>query len=510
MNQIWLAALARLTARFWLTALPGLTASIQPKRLGGLAASALLLLSVACDESDPIERTPRLPVWPKGDLVDVAAAAPDHVLVLAASGEVYLSRDGGSTFQAAHVPPSAPLRKLSMGSPNIGWAVGSGVLLRTDDGGAHWRRLRGPRREAEMDLLSVAAIDEEHAVVIGAGGLRLRTEDGGVIWEDVSVRDGVAGEAPTEWTALACLPGGAGRCWIAGDQIYATADAGLTWQGVERGESVQLPNISFGFGQPDVSEEDVARIRLAYEGRPVGLNLRWEIDARVSESEIERIGEDGDPVALFELIEARGEELRLTLEELGIPQGQIERLGAPPWGYEEFLDDYPELLERYWESRTGRNPEARIRSLEPVALTGLCLELPGGGIAVGRDGRGFESKQGGAHWEPFGVPGAHDLLDVDQSGDRSVAVGRQGGIWIRDTLISEWRSVLPGGSEEFFDALRGIAFDPEGERGYIVGDAGRLFVTEDTGATWNTTKSSIDQDSRLRSSAQVEADPAPF
>jgi photosystem II stability/assembly factor-like uncharacterized protein len=473
-------------------------------------AAAALSLVVACSDNDPIQPIPRAAIWPQGDLIDVAAPVHDHVLILSASGQIYFSRDAGTSFHVAHIPASGPLRSLSMGSQEVGWAVGPGTLLRTDDGGAHWRRLRGPRRAAELNLLRVAALGEARAIVIGVGGLLLRTQDGGVIWQDVSEVQEVSGETPAEWTALACLTGAANRCWVAGEEMHASSDGGQTWQSIERGDTVPMPNISFGFGQTDLSDSDIEKIREAYALRPSGVEIDWQIDSQVSVGEIERIAEDGDPHALFELIDARGEELRLVLEELGVPEDRIERRGAPPWGYEEFLDDDPDLLDRYWASRRGEGSGARIQSREALALSAIILDPVRGGVGVGINGRGFESVADTELWEPFATPTSHDLLDAARSGDRVVAVGRQGGLWIRDDATRAWRRFQPLGSDAFFDALRGVAFDPRGEKGYIVGDHALLFVTHDAGETWSTLRGARDGESISSAAPLAQADRAVF
>ena len=109
----------------------------------------------------------------------------------------------------------------------------------------------------------------------------------------------------------------------------------------------------------------------------------------------------------------------------------------------------------------------------------------GQGWGVGLAGRGLASLHADSRWTPLVVAGAQDLLDVIASGDRLIAVGRQGGLWIRDTPDSSWRPVVPEGVPPFFEDLRAIAFDPSAKTGYIVGDRGRFFLSRDSGASWD-------------------------
>src|SRR5262249_20604102 len=87
------------------------------------------------------------------------------------------------TLQTSNV--TARLRGVSAVDNRIAWASGSGgTVLRTDDGGANWRRLSIDNET--LDFRDVDAIDANtaYALSIGNGPASriYKTVDGGTIW----------------------------------------------------------------------------------------------------------------------------------------------------------------------------------------------------------------------------------------------------------------------------------------------------------------------------------------
>jgi photosystem II stability/assembly factor-like uncharacterized protein len=439
------------------------------------------------------------PVWPRGELIDVAVPAVNLALVLSRDGQIHLTRDGGATWQLGRVPAVSEMQGLSMADDRSGWAVGNGVILRTEEGGARWRRQRLPGRAADLDLRRLSAADERRAVAVGSEGLRLRTEDGGAVWQDVSLETGEADSVSSRIVDVSCASDGSGRCWVLDDGIRFSPDAGVTWSDVELTDSFEVAPIEFGVGRVEIPEDQGRRVRQAIEGRPRTADLSWQIDAGLTAREVERIGAASDPSALFALIEARVAEVRLLLEGEGIPAERIETIESPPWGYEDLLDDDPEFLARYWESRVEPVPRARIRVREKFSMTaidvgsqvlGLSDSIRAGhffGLSVGRGGRGLLSLEPQRSWQAVAIPVPHDLLDLAVLGDdRIVAVGHQGGLWISEDRATSWTLALPIGSGPFFDTLHAVAFDPSGQMGFVVGEQGRILRSGDRGGTWQS------------------------
>ncbi|WP_079102732.1 YCF48-related protein [Streptomyces sp. TP-A0356] len=79
-------------------------------------------------------------------------------------------------------------RGLSAVSRDTAWLAGSkGTVLRTTDGGAHWRNV-SPAASADLEFRDVEALDARHAVVLAIGEGQasrvLRTDDGGATWTE--------------------------------------------------------------------------------------------------------------------------------------------------------------------------------------------------------------------------------------------------------------------------------------------------------------------------------------
>src|SRR5262245_18088629 len=134
-----------------------------------------------------------------------------HVLILcltwlAAAGDTWVAQDSGVT---------ARLRGLCTVDVQVAWASGSGgTVLRTDDGGTHWRRC-GPQGAEKLDFRAIHA------------------------------RDG-----HTAWV-LAIVPGDASR-------IYKMAAAGVHWDLVHqnRDARVFLDAIAFWGNQTGIAMGD--------------------------------------------------------------------------------------------------------------------------------------------------------------------------------------------------------------------------------------------------------------
>lgn len=177
--------------------------------LGGNAAAAGFI--------DPLEqpaiKTPRA----AASRMTAATQAGKQLLAVGKMGRVVVSNDSGLTWTQAEVPLSADLVAVdSAGKSGIVWACGHyGVLLRSDDGGMHWRKVMDgisagklikdyyqqklaagdqsasrQLQEADMNFkegasypfLDVSFEDEQNGFVTGAFGMILATSDGGTTW----------------------------------------------------------------------------------------------------------------------------------------------------------------------------------------------------------------------------------------------------------------------------------------------------------------------------------------
>lgn len=149
--------------------------------------------------------------------LNAVVQAGSRLVAAGLRGHIVYSDDNGTSWQQAAVPVSSDLTALWFSSERSGWAVGhDGVVLHTDDGGAHWQlQLDGHRVDALMkayyeqlaaagDTLAQALLPEieqyfsagpdkpfldvwfasdTDGFVVGAFNMIFRTTDGGHSWE---------------------------------------------------------------------------------------------------------------------------------------------------------------------------------------------------------------------------------------------------------------------------------------------------------------------------------------
>ena len=447
-------------------------------------AIAAVLWLVACTGEEDASAPDAPPEWPTGDLVAVAAPASDVALVATRAGRILRSVDGGETWSRARTPASDGLSDVAMVDADRGWAVGPGAILRTDDGGAHWERQRLPGRAADWPLVAVAAVDAEHAVAIGEDGRWLTTNDGGGVWRAPARERDAEPTDPGRFAAVACAPVPPSKCWAVGDRVVEIDPARN--ESAVRGlaDAAGLSPFRFRLGGVELSDEDVDRLRAAAR-RLAPRSVDWQVEATVTREERRRFAEDQDPSALFDRIEARAGEIVGHLEAAGVAGERITVVGAPPWGYEDHLDDDPAFLDRYWQGRLAPVPSASVRASESVDLRAVIAR--GDGILVSdAEGRIFEGEGEVAPLAFVERAAPHGLLAMARTGAQVVAVGRQGGIFVlrrgRPGLAVAPATVGPGGA--LFETLRDVAFVPGSEIGWAVGDAGRMARTGDGGDAW--------------------------
>lgn len=426
------------------------------------------------------------PVWPASDLVAVEVIDDDHMIVVAGTGEIHLSGDAGLSWQIARTPAVARLRSISMADDEVGWTVGEGVILRTDDGGVSWRRQRLPGQANQIRLVGVSAIDRERALAVGRNGVRLRTLDGGRVWQDVSQVSALASESSSPIAGVFCDHGSSARCWSVGDAIRKTDDVGRTWRKIDVEDLVTFEPIGFGFGQVEVDGPEAERFAVFMSSNRHRTQREWQIEPGISRAELEGIGRRRDPDALFELIAARVQEVRSLLEEGGVLPDRVVVYGAPPWDYEDYLDDDPDFLERYWTERSSSESSVRVRIVDSPNLISVQVGTRGLGLAVGEEGALLRSDDAGEHWKMAERVSPHDLYGVGIGRLCVVAVGMQGGMWLSKDQGRTWLVPDEPQHTAFFDALRAVSFSPTGEVGMIVGEHGRILRSLDGGTQWES------------------------
>lgn len=130
------------------------------------------------------------------------------------------------------------LRGISAVDTDVAWASGrEGTVLRTIDGGKHWRAIKVPGAEA-LDFRDVEGFDADNAVVLSIGSGETsrvyRTQDAGMTWTLV-----LQNRDPRAF--FDCMTFDGNKGWMLGDpvegqfQIHATDDAGHSWRLLPQG-----------------------------------------------------------------------------------------------------------------------------------------------------------------------------------------------------------------------------------------------------------------------------------
>ncbi|WP_369855866.1 WD40/YVTN/BNR-like repeat-containing protein [Candidatus Thalassolituus haligoni] len=148
-------------------------------------------------------------------LITSVVRAADRLVACGERGVVMLSDDSGQSWhQADFVPVSVTLTKLYFVDADTGWAIGhSGVVLKTVDGGKHWKKQLDGFQAAQIELkaaekdsandsrmqaarylvqdgadkpfLGIHFTDALHGIIVGAYGIAFATRDGGMHWESL-------------------------------------------------------------------------------------------------------------------------------------------------------------------------------------------------------------------------------------------------------------------------------------------------------------------------------------
>lgn len=184
-----------------------------------------------------------------GKSINTLVASPDAGAVFAAAtGEgVYVSNDGGATWDLAF---EGDVRTIAF-DPRQPWALYAGTeparLFRSDDAGDSWQEVEGLQRLPEEvrdrwwfpqpphqgHVLSIC-VDPRNSQVIYLGiehGGIFRTEDGGEHWEDLS-----AGIEYIDIHVVAADPVRENLCYAATARgFYRSEDHGRTWVLAEAG-----------------------------------------------------------------------------------------------------------------------------------------------------------------------------------------------------------------------------------------------------------------------------------
>ena len=153
-------------------------------------------------------------------LTSVFAVNSRTAWATSASGEVLRTIDGGATW-SVQVSGGNNLSDISAVDANTAWAVGGESIVKTIDGGATWSLQNGAAGEY---LYSVSAVNAQVAWAVGFAGVILKTTDGGASW----ITQVAATNAQKNLTSVVAVD--QNTAWAVGTfQILKTTDGGISW-----------------------------------------------------------------------------------------------------------------------------------------------------------------------------------------------------------------------------------------------------------------------------------------
>src|SRR4030095_14249613 len=172
-----------------------------------------------------------------------------------------------------------------------------------------------------------------------------------------------------------------------------------------------------------------------------------------------------------------------SVEEAGILSDRIRRRGAPPWDYEDFIDDDPNFLNRYYDSRRASFSGVEVSISQNPFLFTVRFADPLNGLIAGLGGIVLKSQDSGRSWRYESIGRKQALFSVQPLATRAIAVGEKGLMRVSEDGGVTWHEQR--NFPTIFTFMRDIAFDPDARVGYIVGQRGTVLRSEDSGQSWS-------------------------
>jgi photosystem II stability/assembly factor-like uncharacterized protein len=140
------------------------------------------------------------------------------------SGLVIRTEDGGQTWERLSRPTYYDLSEVDFVNPQFGYAAGGAErgcqIFHTANSGRNWRKVY--ENFEDGTVFDLVALNERTAIAAINGTFLLRTQDSGKTWQSVGL----------ETPGASSVTSAAGAVWVVGRKgsFYYSADLGRTWQ----------------------------------------------------------------------------------------------------------------------------------------------------------------------------------------------------------------------------------------------------------------------------------------
>ena len=196
-----------------------------------------------------------LPSAGTGDLVSVYFTSAATGWVAGDSGYLAWTSDSGRTWTQQKLDLTEDINEIYFRNDENGYLVAGRKMFVTSDSGRTWNETRiyrsGEFRNLTPEFLSIRFADKKRGIAVGSllrrvknedvvvDSLVMRTDDGGMNWTRIRM--------PTKTELFHLDFNGSSHAWIVGDGgvILASTDSGLTWSKQDSGTKAALFNVDF-------------------------------------------------------------------------------------------------------------------------------------------------------------------------------------------------------------------------------------------------------------------------
>ena len=403
-----------------------------------IALAFLLLPGALTAQQRWIEDSP-----PGGEIFDLAMDPFDPDRLLAASGQLFVTRTGGTQWQARSASLLGGFTSLAFSPSQRGllYAVQDKFLMRSLDGGASFVRLATTQNVRSGQLLVVDPSDGDRLYLrLPLRQELLRSDDGGITWKLIEPPE------PFHLQGFALQPGSPQVLLaVSGSTVFRSQDRGETWRAVLEREELSFQRLLFVDPQTVIAGGN--RIWISRDG---GFN--WVRQEQAPEGIVQALAASSSPSRLY------------ATTGKGVFTSQD---GAVSWqSASQGLGVFPKVTELIVDPRDSAVVHAASAAAGVFTTRNAGLEWQ-----VNSRGIGAESNQ---------------VLELPESGDLVAAT--EGGLFIRRRTQTRWQ--LSGGEcsrqpgQTCLQDPSPVLALARGRAGLYAASRHGLFVSRDEGHGW--------------------------